>query len=144
MAEYWQFYKNPQESWKNTTTAGQEAAGYSKLVCPHYVSDPDVEVYLVFANTDAKDVVVNVRFHDDNGREVGKARQLVKANGKTVVLPWEVIKNKATGVAFITTDGGRGTGARPGPCRNTSLPASEIRGTRMTRFLLAKRSQRRR
>ncbi len=109
VAEYWQFYKNPQESWKNTTTAGQEAAGYSKLVCPHYVSDPDVEVYLVLANTDAKDVVVNVRFHDDNGREVGKARQLVKANGKTVVQPWEVIKSKATGVAFITTDGGRVT-----------------------------------
>ncbi|MDT8323901.1 MAG: hypothetical protein RRA94_07325 [Bacteroidota bacterium] len=109
VAEYWQFYKDAKESWKNTTTVGQEAVGYAKLVCPHYVSDPDVEVYLVLANTDAQDVVVNVRFHDDNGREVGKARQLVKANGKAVIQPWEVIKNKATGVAFISTDGGRVT-----------------------------------
>ncbi len=109
VAEYWQFYKNPNESWKNTTTVGQEAVGYSKLVCPHYVSDPDVEVYLVLANTDAQDVVVNVRFHDDSGREVGKARQLVKANGKTAIQPWNVIKSKATGVAFISTDGGKVT-----------------------------------
>jgi hypothetical protein len=107
VAEYWQFYKDPTESWKNTTTAGQDAAGYTKLVCPHFVSDPDVEVYIVLANPDARDVVANVTFHDDAGREVGKTRQLVKANGKIVILPWEVVKAKATGVAFITTDGGR-------------------------------------
>lgn len=106
VAEYWQFYKDVNESWKNTTTVGQDAKGYTKLVCPHYVSDPDVEVYLVLANPDGNDVVVNVLFHDDNGREVGKARELVRANGKTVVLPHSVIKSKATGVAFITTNGG--------------------------------------
>ena len=107
VAEYWQFYKNPAESWKNTTTVGQDAAGFSKLVCPHFVSDPDVEVYLVLANPDGRDAVVNVVFHDDNGREVGKARELVKANGKIALQPWGIIKTKATGVAFITSDGGR-------------------------------------
>lgn len=107
VSEYWQFYRNTAESWKNTTTVGQDAAGYSKLVCPHFVSDPDVEVYLVLANSDGKDAIVNVVFHDDNGREVGKARELVKANGKTVVLPWGVVKTKATGVAFISAEGGR-------------------------------------
>ncbi len=109
VAEYWQFYKNAAESWKNTTTVGQEAVGYSKLVCPHFVSDPDVEVYIVLANPDGKDAVVNVVFHDDAGREVGKARELVRANGKTVILPHNVIKSKATGVAFITAEGGRVT-----------------------------------
>ncbi|MBE0645976.1 MAG: hypothetical protein IH600_17980 [Bacteroidetes bacterium] len=107
VAEYWQFYKDPKESWKNTTTVGQDAAGYTKLVCPHFVSDPDVEVYIVLANTDGKDAIVNVVFHDDNGREVGKARELVKANGKTALLPWNIIKTKATGVAFITAQGGK-------------------------------------
>lgn len=107
VAEYWQFYKDPNESWKNTTTAGQDAAGYSKLVCPHFVSDPDVEVYIVLANTDNKDVIVNVVFHDDNGREVGKARELVKANGKITLQPWQIVKNKATGVAFISAQGGK-------------------------------------
>jgi hypothetical protein len=107
VAEYWQFYKDPKESWKNTTTIGQDAAGYSKLVCPHFVSDPDVEVYLVLANTDGKDAIVNVVFHDDNGKEVGKARELVKANGKTALLPWKIVKTKATGVAFITAQGGK-------------------------------------
>jgi hypothetical protein len=33
----------------------------------------------------------------------------VKANGKTAIQPWNVIKSKATGVAFITTDGGKVT-----------------------------------
>jgi len=61
----------------------------------------------VLANTDGKDAIVNVVFHDDNGREVGKARELVKANGKTALLPWNIIKTKATGVAFITAQGGR-------------------------------------
>ncbi len=61
----------------------------------------------MLANTDGKDAIVNVVFHDDNGREVGKARELVKANGKTALLPWNIIKTKATGVAFITAQGGR-------------------------------------
>ena len=106
VAEYWQFYKNAAESWKNTTTVGQDAAGFTKLVCPHFVSDPDVEVYLVLANPDGKDAIVNVVFHDDNGREVGKARELVKANGKIALQPWSIVKTKATGVAFITAQGG--------------------------------------
>ena len=107
VAEYWQFYKDPAESWKNTTTIGQEAVGYKKLVCPHFVSDPDVEVYIVLANTDTRDVMATVTFHDDQGQEIGKIRQLIKTNGKAAVLPWNVVKKKATGVAFITTDGGR-------------------------------------
>ncbi|MBR9975079.1 MAG: hypothetical protein KFF77_05825 [Bacteroidetes bacterium] len=107
VAEYWQFYKNASESWKNTTTVGQDAAGYTKLVCPHFVSDPDVEVYLVLANPDGKDAIVNVVFHDDNGREVGKAREMVKANGKIALQPWGIVKTKANGVAFISAQGGK-------------------------------------
>ena len=107
VAEYWQFYKNAAESWKNTTTVGQDAVGYSKLVCPHFVSDPDVEVYIVLANPDGKDAIVNVVFHDDNGREVGTARELVKANGKIALQPWGIVKTKATGVASFSAQGGR-------------------------------------
>jgi len=107
VAEYWQFYKNEKESWKNTTTVGQVADGFSRLVCPHFVSDPDVEAYIVLANPDGKDAIVNIAFHDDNGREVGKARELVKANGKIALQPWEIVKSKATGVAFISAQGGK-------------------------------------
>ncbi|MBN1447755.1 MAG: hypothetical protein JXA28_07470 [Bacteroidetes bacterium] len=107
VAEYWQFYKDQKESWKNTTTIGQEAKGYNALVCPHFVSDPDVEVYIVLANTDGKDAVANILFHDDSGREVGKARELVRGNGKTIVQPFKIIGNRANGVAFISVTGGK-------------------------------------
>jgi hypothetical protein len=40
VAEYWQFYKNAAESWKNTTTIGQEKKGHARLVCPHFVPIP--------------------------------------------------------------------------------------------------------
>jgi hypothetical protein len=64
-------------------------------------------VYIVLANSDGKDAVVTVLFHDDAGREIGKAREMVKANGKTAILPYSVIKSKANGVAFISAQGGK-------------------------------------
>ncbi len=110
VAEYWQFYKDPQESWKNTTAIAVSAPGFSKLVAPHFVSDRDVEAYLVLANTDGKDAVVSIQFYDDTGSLLGKARELVKANGKRILKPWEYVKHKTTGVAFIESDGGRVAG----------------------------------
>lgn len=107
IAEYWQFYRDRAESWKNTTTVGQEAKGYSKLVCPHFVSDPDVEVYIVLANTNGRDAVASITFHNDSGTEIGKSRELVRGNGKTIIQPYSVIGSKANGVAFISVEGGK-------------------------------------
>jgi hypothetical protein len=107
VAEYWQFYRNAAESWKNTTTIGQEMKGYSRLVCPHFVSDPGVEVYIVLANSDGKDAVVSLSFRDDSGKELASARELVKANGKLVLQPSAIVKSKATGVVYISAEGGR-------------------------------------
>ena len=108
VAEYWQFYKK--EAWKNTTTVGYAVPGYSKLVCPHFVSDKNVEAYLVFANSDGKDATIDVKFYDDNGRELGKAHELVEANGKRILKPMDYVKTQATGVAYITSTGGKVTG----------------------------------
>lgn len=110
VAEYWQFYKKNSESWKNTTAIGYIAPGYSKLVCPHFVSDKAVEAYLVLANSDGKDATVDVKFYDDNGRELGKAHELVKANGKAILKPMDYVKAQATGVAYITASNGKVTG----------------------------------
>jgi len=63
--QYWQFYKDRNETWKNTTTIGFEAPGFSKLACPHFVSDNDVEAYLVFASSDGKDTSITINFYDD-------------------------------------------------------------------------------
>ncbi|MCZ7557423.1 MAG: hypothetical protein M5R41_13570 [Bacteroidia bacterium] len=109
VAEYWQFYKNAAESWKNTTTIGQEKKGYAQLVCPHFVSDPGVEVYIVLANADGKDAIVKLSFRDDSGKELASSRELVKANGKLVLQPSNIVKSKATGVVHITAEGGRVT-----------------------------------
>ncbi len=107
VAEYWQFYKDAGESWKNTTAIGQEKKGFSRLVCPHFVADPNVEVYLVLASANGKDVVVTVTFRDDSGKELGSTRELIKSNGKLALQPNKILKTKANGVVFITTEGGR-------------------------------------
>lgn len=107
-AEYWQFYKK--EAWKNTTTIGYLTPGYGKLVCPHFVADKGVEAYLVLSNSDGRDVTIDVKFYDDNGRELGKAHELVKANGKKILKPTDFVKTQATGVAFISATGGKVTG----------------------------------
>jgi len=110
VAEYWQFYKKSSDSWQNTTTIGFAAPGYSSLVCPHYVADKGVEAYLVLASSNAQDATAVVKFYDDNGREVGNTRQLVKANGKLILKPTDIVKTQTTGVAHITVTGGKITG----------------------------------
>ncbi len=109
IAEYWQFYKG-RESWKNTTTLGQVEPGFSKLACPHFVADPGVESYIVVASTEGKEATINVKFCDDNGRELATKRLLVKANGKLAINPRDYIKTSTTGVAFVTSESGKITG----------------------------------
>jgi hypothetical protein len=110
VAEYWQFYKKSNETWKNTTAIGYSTPGFSKMVCPHFVSDKSVEAYLVLANSDGKDATVDIKFYDDSGRELGKAHELVKANGKAILKPMDYVKTQATGVAHIVASGGKVTG----------------------------------
>ena len=110
VAEYWQFYRKSSESWKNTTTTGFEGTGFSKLVCPHYVADKGVEAYLVIASSNGQDATVNVKFYDDNGREVGNTRQTVKANGKLILKPTDYVSTQMTGVAHLSASGGKVTG----------------------------------
>jgi hypothetical protein len=110
VSEYWQFYKKSSESWKNTTTIGFDTPGFSKLVCPHYVADKDVDAYVVLASSSGQDATVVVKFYDDNGQEIGNTRQLVKANGKLILKPTDYVKTKTTGVAHVTATGGKVTG----------------------------------
>lgn len=110
VGEYWQFYTKTGESWKNTTTLGYDVPGYSKMVCNHFVADPTVESYLVLASASGTDAVVNITFYDDNGQELGKARELVKGNGKAILKPSDFVQGKANGVAFISATGGTITG----------------------------------
>lgn len=110
ISEYWQFYKKNSESWKNTTAVGMPQPGYNNWVCPHVVCDQNVEAYIVVANSDGKDATVEVTLYDDGGRQLGSTREMVKANGKLILKPMEISKSKATGVAHITSTGGKVTG----------------------------------
>ncbi|MDH7514347.1 MAG: hypothetical protein QHI48_00525 [Bacteroidota bacterium] len=110
VAEYWQFYKKTNESWKNTTAVGAPAPGYERLVCPHFVSDKNVEAYLVLADSDGKGAVLDIVFYNDGGAEVGRLTQTVKPNGKVILKPTDHVKAPATGVVHITAAGGRVTG----------------------------------
>jgi hypothetical protein len=110
LGEYWQFYKNNNESWKNTTTIAQIDPGYIKLACPHFVADPGVEAYLVIAAAEGKEATINVKYCDDNGREIKTERVMINANGKKSLKPFDAVKTQTTGVAYITAESGRITG----------------------------------
>lgn len=111
VAEYWQFYAKASREWENTSAIGYAKPGYKKLVCPHFVADKAaVESYLVLANSNNQDVTATITFYGDDGRELGNARKLVKANGNLILAPSDVVKVQATGVAHITAEGGRLTG----------------------------------
>ncbi len=111
VGQYWQFYKDSKLGWKNIAVPAANAPGYTKLVCQHFVSDPDVESYLVVADAEGKAKQVFVEFYSDEGELAGQTTVTIPANGKFSIQPYELVgRKKMTGVAYIQTDGGRVTG----------------------------------
>lgn len=110
VAEYWQFYKNNDESWKNTTTIGQPGNGYSKLVVPHFVAAGEVESYIVLTNPGSGTATASLSFYDDAGKQLGSASETVPGNGKKILEPGKLLKGKFNGVCYISVSGGRLTG----------------------------------
>ena len=109
--QYWQFYKDKNLGWKNIAVPAAAEPGATKLVCQHFVADPNIESYIVVADADGKTSTVYVEFYSDQGDLAGQTKVTIPANGKVSIEPYDLVgKKKMTGVAYIQTEGGRITG----------------------------------
>lgn len=109
--QYWQFYKDAKNGWKNIAVPAAVAPGTTKLVCQHFVSDPDVESYIVVADGAGKATTIYVELYSDNGDLAGQTRLTIPANGKVRIQPYDLVgRKKMTGIAYIQTEGTMITG----------------------------------
>ena len=102
-AQYWQFYKNPELSYFDTTLPASDGNGSEALLCQHFVSDRDIDAKLVLSNTESdSSALVVVTFYLDRGKQLSKDKYIIPPNGNISINPY--IANEGiqkTGVAFV-------------------------------------------
>lgn len=109
--QYWQFYKKATDGWRNIAVPAAAKPGYTKLVCQHFVSDPEVETYIVIADASGQGGSAYLEFYSDKGELAGQQVVNVPPNGKYSVQPYNFVgRKKMTGTAHIQTDGNLITG----------------------------------
>ncbi len=100
-AQYWQFYKNPELSYYDTTLPASDGNGAYALLCQHFVSDKDIDSFIYLSNAQSdSDAVVAVTFYLDRGKQLSKDKYTIPPNGKISINPY--IANEGiqkTGVA---------------------------------------------
>jgi outer membrane protein OmpA-like peptidoglycan-associated protein len=110
-AQYWQFYRDGNLGWKNIAVPAAVAPGSTQLVCQHFVSDPNIESYIVIADGEGKGTRVYVEFYSDAGDLAGQTVVNIPANGKFSIQPYNLVGRKVmSGVAYIQTEGALITG----------------------------------
>lgn len=111
VGQYWQFYKDPALGWKNIAVPGAVAPGATKLICQHFVADPQIESYIVVADAEGSGPTVYVDCYNDQGELAGQKRISIPKYGKLSIEPLDLVGGKKmTGVAYIQTEGGKVTG----------------------------------
>ncbi|MDH7514346.1 MAG: OmpA family protein [Bacteroidota bacterium] len=109
--QYWQFYHDKELGWKNIAVPAAVGPGTTKLICQHFVSDPNIESYIVVANSDDQSTTVHVELYSDDGVLAGQTKLIVPGNGKLRIIPYGIVGGrKMTGVATVQSEGAFLTG----------------------------------
>jgi hypothetical protein len=107
VGQYWQFYKTPELGYKNIAIAAADGKGFTKVLCQHFVSDPNVETYIVVSNIESdKPAVVNVKYYDNDGSIISIKRKVIQPNGSIYVEPYKDIETVINGVAVVESEMG--------------------------------------
>jgi hypothetical protein len=107
VGQYWQFYKTLELGYKNIAITATDGKGFTKILCQHFVSDPDVETYIVVSNVEKdKPAVVNVKYYDNNGSIISIERKVIQPNGSIYVEPYKDIKSVINGVVVVESEMG--------------------------------------
>lgn len=132
-AQYWQFYKDPNFSYYDTTLPASDGDGASALLCQHFVSDRTIDSYIVLANAESDSAaIVAVTFYLDRGKQLTKDKYVIPPNGKIVISPYEAnegIQKTGVAVAEVLNDAkitGEYWQASSGEHYQVSLPLEHI------------------
>lgn len=116
VGQYWQFYNDPEKHGLNVALPASNGDGFSKLLCEHFGSVPDITSTLVIANTERdKPTIVNIKFYDDEGTILAMIRKVISPNGHISVPIHDTLKDalkdsfKETlvGVVYVDAEGGQ-------------------------------------
>ncbi len=111
VGQYWQFYRDPALGWKNIAVPAAVGPGATKLICQHFVADPQIESYIVVADAEGTGPTVYVECYNDQGELAGQKKINIPKYGKFSIKPLDLVGGKKmTGVAYIQTEGGKITG----------------------------------
>ena len=111
--QFWQFYKNIDNSFMDIAVPASNGEGYDKLVCQHFVSDNGIDARIIIANAEAaRQVTIVIRFYSDAGGLISSERLTLPANGTLAIDPHKSTKGlKQTGTAYLEVIGnGKVTG----------------------------------
>ena len=105
VGQYWQFYRTEGLGYKNIAIAAADGKGFTKILCQHFVSDPDVETYLAVSNIENdKPAVVNVKYYDNEGSIISIQRKVIQPNGSIYAEPYKDINITVNGVAVVESE----------------------------------------
>lgn len=131
--QYWQFYKNSELSYYDTTLPASDGTGAEALLCQHFVSDRNVDSQIILSNAESDSIAaVVVTFYLDRGKQLSRDRYTIPPNGRISISPFaanEGIQKTGTAVAE-TLNNCRITGEywqkSPGDRYQVSLPLEHI------------------
>ena len=107
VGQYWQFYKTAELGYKNIAISASDGKGFTKVLCQHFVSNPDVEAYIVVSNIeDDKPAVVNVKYYDDEGSNISVKRKVIQPNGSIYAEPYKDIEMVINGIVVVESEMG--------------------------------------
>jgi hypothetical protein len=106
-AQYWQFYRNPNNSVFNTAIPASDARGSRALLCQHFVSAPDIRARLVLVNPASDSTVtVAVTFYLDRGKQLTREKHRIPPNGMIALDPYAENEGLVrTGLAYCEVVG---------------------------------------
>ena len=105
VGQYWQFYNEPALGYKNIAISASEGKGYTKILCQHFVSDPNVETFIVVSNIEKdKPTVINVKYYDNEGAIIVVQRKVIQPNGCISIEPFKDVGKQINGVAVVESE----------------------------------------
>jgi hypothetical protein len=105
VGQYWQFYNETGSGYKNTALQAADGKGSAKILCQHFISNPEIESYLTVSNIEReKPTVINITYYSNEGAIISTQRKVLQPNGCMSIEPFKDIGKTINGFAVIESE----------------------------------------